>query len=1129
MSYLSKVRHQAVLLLMVSVLLLSAGAAHAGAGAVDAQGDLSLNLHFRFPPQESDITRVRSQMQRASDLMCDATEGRMRISSVRIGAGGANEPAGDIWYYPPGTINRSRSSGAPLHDSSHRIYLGYDAIRSDVLFHEMGHLVFSIGDQYNEQRRKGTACGIGPSFDTGTMDERNHTIMQQSNYQRCVTAGGVETNRSCYEDGDCNPGESCPLPSLSSEFSVPTNFDLLFGDSALAPDTCPAPRAGDTLTVKGFLGENNALTAFDATDFDTAKTTASVRTVSDYVDELGDLPAYDEGSSHSIWVFAERTGSQTWTLHFAIDEKHLAGGPDEGLRLLDTVDLEFEASPSKSVPEPGSSSFQHRVLERVNGVTLSNPAYQPPSIAIPSFENGAQATALTVRFSDLEERQSWGGGLFSGTAITAGDVQQLGICTTSKACEQRWNEGTQRWEATAVRASALDKDEEPLSDWEQIIASVEKHYDLTWEMPTGGLPQEAPHNTCGGAVEFFEDVQGTDQIYLVLDRSYSMHEDRNQQGDTRTRLQWAQAGARAFADLMKGGGIEVGLVSFSSSASEKLDLKPIAEDGAAGDVHTLTTFKSEVDALTPNGNTAIGDALALTRERLAEQRIDGRQQAIMLMSDGQNNQGSNDPDEQAALLRDDNVMVYTVPLGTDADGEILASIADTTGAEMLNAPDPLKLPPLFAQTWGRMRGEAPIWANVKSDTVALNDSVSRVIHAIPVEPDSERLSVMLSARNDVPGQWAPSCVLVSPGGSSFNCNDLQVTAVDNFYKIMRVPSPEAGIWALQVLGVSQPIQRSIVWAHSENAGPDCWAGASPGYPHEQPVDGVAINATASFGAPLGRGVQYFVQIETPNGTQLPSTLMTLNDDQNGGEYRFDQFQGRGRYDVTVTCVVTTDARFAPGDNTELTEVLNEGKPKPFVRQAKTSFFLDTTDYPPPPDGGDCDDDDVPDTVEISQGGAADSDNDGVQNYCDTDQDGDDVPDDGDSCPLLAEDYDGVADQDGCPDPDRDLDRDGITDTLDNCPRTANTDQRDGDGDGIGDVCDNCRTAANVTQVDTDGDGFGNYCDADLNNDRRTNALDLALFRRSFGGRDPHADLNGDGRVNALDLARLRQLFGVPPG
>ncbi len=82
----------------------------------------------------------------------------------------------------------------------------------------------------------------------------------------------------------------------------------------------------------------------------------------------------------------------------------------------------------------------------------------------------------------------------------------------------------------------------------------------------------------------------------------------------------------------------------------------------------------------------------------------------------------------------------------------------------------------------------------------------------------------------------------------------------------------------------------------------------------------------------------------------------------------------------------------------------------------------------------------------------------------------------------------------------DADRDGIEDSVDNCPDYWNADQYDADGDGIGNVCDectdydgdgygdpgfptntcpedNCPGYANPDQLDTDGDGVGDTCEA----------------------------------------------------
>ena len=68
------------------------------------------------------------------------------------------------------------------------------------------------------------------------------------------------------------------------------------------------------------------------------------------------------------------------------------------------------------------------------------------------------------------------------------------------------------------------------------------------------------------------------------------------------------------------------------------------------------------------------------------------------------------------------------------------------------------------------------------------------------------------------------------------------------------------------------------------------------------------------------------------------------------------------------------------------------------------------------------------------------------------------------------------------DTNRDSDRDGVQDNLDNCPSKANAEQADHDGDGTGDACDadddsdgvsdnsdNCPLVANPSQTDSDGE------------------------------------------------------------
>jgi len=97
----------------------------------------------------------------------------------------------------------------------------------------------------------------------------------------------------------------------------------------------------------------------------------------------------------------------------------------------------------------------------------------------------------------------------------------------------------------------------------------------------------------------------------------------------------------------------------------------------------------------------------------------------------------------------------------------------------------------------------------------------------------------------------------------------------------------------------------------------------------------------------------------------------------------------------------------------------------------------------------------------------DTDNDGVGDVCDSDDDDDGVLDEDESigiCRLVA-----------------DCDGDSVRDEVDAFPLNRN-EWQDSDADGYGDNGDNCPAIANPNQLDTDGDEIGDGCDMDDDND-----------------------------------------------
>lgn len=117
----------------------------------------------------------------------------------------------------------------------------------------------------------------------------------------------------------------------------------------------------------------------------------------------------------------------------------------------------------------------------------------------------------------------------------------------------------------------------------------------------------------------------------------------------------------------------------------------------------------------------------------------------------------------------------------------------------------------------------------------------------------------------------------------------------------------------------------------------------------------------------------------------------------------------------------------------------------------------------------------------------------------------------------------------CPVPQSisDFDGDGVSDSSDNCPSTANAGQDDEDGDGIGDACDNCSATPNPFQEDGDGDGLGDACDLlchveDRDGDTVGDTCDNCPETPNGDQLDSDHDTVGDACDNCPGVANRRQ-------
>ncbi len=174
-------------------------------------------------------------------------------------------------------------------------------------------------------------------------------------------------------------------------------------------------------------------------------------------------------------------------------------------------------------------------------------------------------------------------------------------------------------------------------------------------LAAGVVALAGPHRSTD--LELIED-EGVDVI-LVLDTSLSMLAE----DFPPNRLEALRRIARDF--ITRSGSHRVGIVIFAKDV--------FVQSPMTTDHRTLLTL---LDSVTPHafdqaksGGTAIGDALLVTAERLAAARVEGRDQALVLITDGESNLGM-EPELAARYVHHQGVRFYAIGIGGEEPVEV---------------------------------------------------------------------------------------------------------------------------------------------------------------------------------------------------------------------------------------------------------------------------------------------------------------------------------------------------------------------------------------------------------------------------------------------------------------------------
>ena len=335
--------------------------------------------------------------------------------------------------------------------------------------------------------------------------------------------------------------------------------------------------------------------------------------------------------------------------------------------------------------------------------------------------------------------------------------------------------------------------------WETIVGRCSSSYGVTMSEPT-----VVDTSNPAGHVDPAWIVIGDQLRYVIcLDKSGSM---------AGSQIVYARRGADLFVDLgHEGSGEHIAVTSFSGGvgynppADVNFALTEVVDDGVKDDARTAIGWIHDENW------TAMGDGMRVSLDELETlPQDDACVEAIVLLSDGKHNYGTEHPDDVIPDLRDRGVRVFTIGLGdpttTDLEEEPLQDIANQTGGLYTHAPTEAALSTIYSTYCAEIRGAevcseddgefSPDTEDFEVQQAYVDEFTNEATFVLHWPTGRDALDLQLER---------PDGTIINPAAAAADPRFKYVQMA--YYEFYRVQKPMRGTWKLRIRILKTPSGR----------------------------------------------------------------------------------------------------------------------------------------------------------------------------------------------------------------------------------------------------------------------------------------------------------------------------------